>query len=142
MNRTTLLRESNLFAAAANGVDRTHRWVTRIFATLRSIVTGRVSGKGLAGPISIARGAYSTAKSGWGDFFLFLGMISMNLAVLNVLPLPLLDGGQLAVHTIERIRGKPIPEKVLEGVQWAGLILLLALMAYVLKNDIVNLTRS
>ena len=66
-------------------------------------------------------------------------MISMNLAVLNVLPIPLLDGGQLAVYTIERVRGRPIPERVLAGVQWAGLALLLALMVYVIKNDILNL---
>ncbi len=136
------VKEPNLFAAAGLGLDRTGRWIARIFGTLRSVVTGRVSGRGLAGPIVIAQQTYKSAKSSWGDFLLFLGMISMNLAVLNVLPVPLLDGGQLAVHTIERIRGRPISERVLGGVQWTGLILLLALMAYVLKNDIANLMRS
>jgi regulator of sigma E protease len=66
----------------------------------------------------------------------------MNLAVINVLPVPLLDGGQLAVHTIEKIRGRPLPDRVLAGVQWAGLAMLLLLMGYVIRNDIVNLMRS
>ena len=137
--RTRLVKEPNLVAAMGLGLNRTHRWVMRIFDTLRSIVTGRVSGTKLSGPIGIAMGTYSQAKSSWGDFLLFLGMISMNLAVLNVLPIPLLDGGQLAVVTIEKVRGKPLPERVLASVQWTGLVLLLALMVYVIKNDIVNL---
>lgn len=135
------IRETNLVGAMGLGLDRTHRWVMRIFSTISSIFSGRVSGKKLSGPLMIARGTYEQAKQSWGDLLLFLGMISMNLAVLNVLPLPLLDGGQLTVHTIERIRGKPIPERVLEGVQWAGLVLLLSLMVYVIKNDIVTLMR-
>jgi regulator of sigma E protease len=142
LGMTQLVREPNLFGAMSLGLDRTHRWIDRIFETLGSLVTGRVSGSKLMGPITIARGTYSQAKSSWGDFLLFLGMISMNLAVLNVLPVPLLDGGQLAVHTIERIRGRPLPERVLAGVQWAGLAMLLLLMAYVIRNDIVNLMRS
>jgi regulator of sigma E protease len=140
--RTTLVREPNLFAAMSLGLDRTHRWISRIFDTLGSIATGRLSGSKLSGPIEIARGSYATAKSSWGDFLLFLGMISMNLAVINVLPVPLLDGGQLAVHTIEKIRGRPLPDRVLAGVQWAGLAMLLLLMGYVIRNDIVNLMRS
>jgi regulator of sigma E protease len=142
MSLTKVVQEPNVFAAMALGLDRTHRWISRIFETLGSIVTGRVSGSKLSGPIMIAKGTYSQAKQSWGDFFLFLGMISMNLAVLNVLPVPLLDGGQLAVHTIEKLRGKPLPERVLAGVQWAGLAMLLLLMVYVIRNDIVNLMRS
>jgi regulator of sigma E protease len=139
---TVLVREPNVFAAMSLGLDRTHRWISRIVDTLGSIVRGRLSGSKLAGPIGIAKGTYSTAKSSWGDFLLFLGMISMNLAVINVLPVPLLDGGQLAIHTIEKIRGRPLPDSVLNGVQWAGLVILLGLMAYVIRNDIVNLMRS
>ncbi len=125
--------------AVALGVGRTHRWVMRIFATLRSLVTGEISGKLLQGPIGIARTGYSTAKSGTSTFFLFLGIISMNLAVLNVLPIPLLDGGQLAVITAEKIRGRALPESLLAGIQWTGLIVLLGFMAFVIFNDIRNL---
>ena len=135
--RTEVFREPNVFAAAALGADRTVRWVVRIADTLGSILSGHLSGSKLSGPIGIARVTFSAAKSSWGDFLMFLGMISMNLAFLNVLPLPLLDGGQLAVHTVEKLRGRPIPERVLEGVMWAGIVLLLALLVYVTRNDIV-----
>jgi len=121
--------------------DRTQRWIVRIFRTVQSLFSGGVSAKKLAGPIGISRSAYHSAKSSWSELLMFLGMLSMNLAVLNVLPLPLLDGGQLAVHTIERVRGRPIPERVLEVVMWAGLILLLGFVVYVSKNDILSLMR-
>ena len=137
-----VFRESNPVAAVALAADRTLRWTNRIFGTLGSLFTGRVGADKLSGPLAISTETYSSAKTSWGKFLLFLGMISMNLAVLNVLPVPLLDGGQLAVHTIERIRRKPIPEKVLEGVMWAGLVLLLGLVVYVTKNDILHLMRN
>lgn len=139
---TREFREEDPVAAVALAADRTVRWVERIFRTLGSVVTGGISASKLSGPIMIARMSYESAKNSLGDLFVFLGMISMNLAVLNVLPLPLLDGGQLAVHTIEKVRGRPIPEKVLEGVQWAGLVLLLGLMVYVIRNDILFLMRT
>jgi regulator of sigma E protease len=139
---TKVFREANPFAAAALAADRTVRWVDRIFSTLGSLFSGGLGADKLSGPLGISTQTYSSAKSSWADFLLFLGMISMNLAVLNVLPVPLLDGGQLAVHTIERIRRKPIPEKVLEGVMWAGLVLLLGLVVYVTRNDIVHLMRN
>lgn len=133
---TEEVQEENVFAAAALGVERTHRWVMRILTTLRSLISGDVSATNLQGPIAIARMTYATADTGWPALFIFLGMISMNLAVLNVLPVPLLDGGQLALITAEKIRGRPLPERVLEGIQWSGLILLLSFMAFVIVNDI------
>ncbi len=142
VSKTRVFRADGPFDAMSLAADRTGRWVGRIWGTLKSIFTGRLSGSKLAGPIGISKMTYASAKSSWGDLFLFLGMISMNLAFLNVLPLPLLDGGQLAVHTIERIRRKPIPERALEGVMWAGLVLLLALLVYVSRNDILALMQS
>ncbi|MCE9637644.1 MAG: site-2 protease family protein [Planctomycetes bacterium] len=130
------VREENVLRAAGLGLDRTHRWVMRILSTLRSLVTGGVSAKQLQGPIALAKSTYETADMGWPYLFLFLGMISMNLAVLNVLPVPLLDGGQLALITIEKVRGRPLPDRVLEVVQWTGLVLLLSFMLFVVVNDL------
>ncbi len=138
---TRTFRASGLGEAASLAAERTARWIERIFHTLGSVFTdGATAGK-LSGPLGISRGAYQTAKSSLGEFLMFLAMLSMNLAVLNVLPLPLLDGGQLAVHTIERIRRRPIPEKVLETVMWTGLILLVGFVVFVTKNDILNMMR-
>lgn len=136
---TVTLRETNVVAAFALGLERTHRWVMRILGTLESLVTGRVSAKKLQGPIAIARATYDTADEGFAKLALFLGMISMNLAVLNVMPIPVLDGGQLALATIERVRGRPLPDRVVEVVQWTGLIAMLALMVLVVTNDLRNL---
>jgi len=138
---TRLVRADGFVDAVALAGERTTRWVGRIFRTVASIFGGGVSARKLAGPVGISSVAYQTAKSSVGEFLMFLGMLSMNLAVLNVVPLPLLDGGQLAVHTIERIRRRPIPERVLETVMWTGLILLLGFIVYVTKNDILNLMR-
>jgi regulator of sigma E protease len=139
---TYVFREPNPIAALGLAADRTVRWAQRIVGTLASVFSGGVGADKLSGPVMISKMTYTQAKSSWGSFFLFLGMISMNLAVLNVLPVPLLDGGQLAVHTIERIRKKPIPEVVLERVMWAGLVLLLGLVVYVTRNDIIHLMRN
>jgi regulator of sigma E protease len=137
-----VFREPNPLAAVGLAADRTARWTERIFGTLTSLFSGGVGADKLSGPVAISNMTYKSAKSSWGQFLLFLGMISMNLAVLNLLPVPLLDGGQLAVHTIERIRRKPIPERVLERVMWVGLVLLLGLVVYVTRNDIVHLMRN
>jgi len=137
-SQMTLIRETNMVAAIGLGLDRTHRWVMRIFSTLGSIFTGGVSPTKLSGPLAIAKISYDTAESGTAQFVLFLGMISINLAVLNILPIPLLDGGQLAVITAEKVYGKELPEPLLAGLQWTGLVLLLGLMVFVIANDIVN----
>lgn len=136
--RSETVREESLLGAVALGIDRTHRTMMHIAMTLRSLVTGSVSPKKLSGPLAIAQISYRKSKEGLAPFFLFLGIISMNLAVLNVLPVPLLDGGQLALITIEKVRGKPLPERVLGAVQWTGLLLLLSFMAFVIVNDIRN----
>ena len=111
----------------------------RIFGTLGSLVTGRVSPKHLQGPIKIAQSTYDSANEGFGELALLLGIISMNLAVLNLLPIPALDGGQLAVATVERGLGRPIPGRLLLGIQVSGYLTLLAFMVFVVVNDLRNL---
>ncbi len=133
------VREEHPLDAALLGLERTDRWVKRILHTLGSLVTGRVSATNLAGPVAIAQMTYRTAESGLPQLLLFLGMISMNLAVMNLLPIPVLDGGQILMVTAERVRGRPLPERVQVGFQYAGLILLLALMVFVVANDIRRL---
>ncbi len=136
---THVVHETDVVAAVALGMQRTHRWVSRILGTLGSLLTGKVSATNLSGPVAIAQHTYKQAETGLGQFLLFLGFISMNLAVLNLLPIPMLDGGQLAMITAEKIRWRPLPETVQAGLQWAGLILLLGLMVFVVANDIRKL---
>lgn len=133
------LREDDVLSAAALGLERSHRWVMRIFGSLRSLVTGSISPKNLQGPIRLTKATYDEAGTGFTDLLLLLGILSMNLAVLNVLPIPLLDGGQLVRFTLIRIRGKPLPEAFDNGFQWAGLIVLASFLLFVIVNDLRQL---
>lgn len=121
------------------GMDRTHRWVMRIMGTLRSLFSGDLGAQHLQGPIGIARAGSTTAKSGASAFLVFLGVISMNLAVLNLLPIPLLDGGQILMITITRLRGRPLPDAVAYWAALGSFVLLIGFMLFVTFNDIRNL---
>ena len=90
---------------------------------------------GVAGPIEIFRQAGNAAKQGIPELLLFLTMLSANLAVLNFLPIPLLDGGHMVFLLYEGIRGKPASEKVIIAFTYAGLVFLLSLMLFVLALD-------
>ncbi|MBI3189882.1 MAG: site-2 protease family protein, partial [Ignavibacteriales bacterium] len=90
------------------------------------------------GPIRIAQMATQSAEYGLGSFLTFMAMLSVSLAVLNILPIPALDGGHLALMIYEKITRREIPLKVKLGIQKAGFVLLLAFMAFVIYNDIAS----
>ncbi|MAG56886.1 MAG: RIP metalloprotease RseP, partial [Planctomycetes bacterium] len=117
----------------------TQRIVIRIVQTLRSIFRGRVSAKNLGGIITIFRASKATTKIGFMRGLLFLAMVSINLAILNILPIPVLDGGWLVFLIIEKIKGSPVSEGTMAYFQWAGLIFVLGLMVFVTWNDVVRL---
>lgn len=103
------------------------------------LVTGIVSLDNLSGPISIAKGAGSTASYGLVYFLGFLGLVSINLGVINLFPLPVLDGGHLMFFVVEALRGKPVPEKIQEYAFKFGAAVLVCLMGIALFNDFVRL---
>jgi regulator of sigma E protease len=103
------------------------------------MVMGEVSLKNLSGPISIADYAGQSAQMGFGPYLDFLALISISLGVLNLLPIPLLDGGHLLYYTVELIKGSPVSEKIWEAGQNIGIALLATMMAFALYNDISRL---
>lgn len=103
------------------------------------MVTGQVSVKNLSGPITIADYAGQSAQMGLGAFIGFLALISISLGVLNLMPIPLLDGGHLLYYTVELVKGSPVSERVWEIGQNIGIALLVTLMAFALYNDISRL---
>ncbi len=103
------------------------------------MLTGDVSWKNLSGPISIAQYAGKSAQVGWLAYLNYLALISISLGVLNLLPVPVLDGGQLMYHIAEVIKGSPVSERAMEIGQQVGLTLLLGLTAFAFYNDIHRL---
>lgn len=93
----------------------------------------------LGGPLMIFDIAKKSAEAGFIDFFLFMALISVNLGILNLLPVPVLDGGHLLFFTIEKLRGKPLNEKTISVLQRIGIFILITLMIIAFRNDIMRL---
>lgn len=107
-----------------------------ILMNIKSIFSGRVAAKNLGGIIAIAQVSYTFAEQGLAKILFFLAILSLNLAVLNILPIPILDGGHLVFLAVEKIKGGPVSDKILVLANWVGLIMILALMVFVTFNDI------
>jgi regulator of sigma E protease len=103
------------------------------------MIAGRVSPRTLGGPIAIAQMAGDTAREGNLPDVLLMAILSVNLGVLNLLPIPILDGGHILFFLLEAVRGKPVSLKHREVAQQIGLVLLLLLMAFVFYNDIARI---
>ncbi len=129
-------REAESIAeAVALGTEETVNSLLIIFRTINKLGTGQVSPKGLTGPVGIVQRAYYSVVEGPGQFLLFLCLISANLAVINFLPIPVLDGGHMVFLAYEGVRGKPPSEGVFVGLSYLGLALILLLMIWVVGLD-------
>ncbi len=106
---------------------------------LGKMLLGEVSWRNLSGPVTIADFAGQSAQMGWVSYLTFLALISISLGVLNLLPIPLLDGGHLMYYAIEIIKGRPVSERAMELGQRVGLALLLIMMAFAFYNDLNRL---
>lgn len=139
--KTVPIRAESLGQAVRLGSEEATTALTMVFQFLRKI--GRqVSVRAMAGPVSIARFAYDNATRGPGEFLLFLTLISANLAVINFLPIPVLDGGHMVFLIYEGVRGKPPSEKIHVGLSYLGLLFLVCLMLYVFGLDLKLIPRG
>jgi regulator of sigma E protease len=137
--RATVEKQANFVDAIVIGWEQSIRMVQQVYQTLRGLLARRISADNVGGPVMIARISYMTAQEGMGKLLYFLGMLSMNLAVVNLLPIPVLDGAHLVYLGIEKVKGSPVSPKVIGMLQWAGLVLLLGVMLLVTFNDIARL---
>lgn len=131
-------RASSFGEAVTVGVQGSWKFLVDAWDTVKSILLGQVSGRNVGGIISIGRLSYSWAELGLTKLLFFLCMLSMNLAFLNVLPIPILDGGHLMFLLIEKLKGSPVSERVFGYSQMVGMVLILSLMIYVTYNDLVR----
>ncbi|MBA5763358.1 sigma E protease regulator RseP [Vibrio sp. 404] len=128
-----------VFESISKAVDKTGQVIELTITMLKKLIVGDVGLNNLSGPITIAKGAGTTADYGLVYFLGFLALISVNLGIINLVPLPMLDGGHLLFFAVEAIIRRPVPEKVQEmGYRFGGAILF-ALMAVAIFNDFARL---
>ncbi len=127
------------FEAGVKAVNET--WNKSVFTLVMmgKMLTGEVSWKNLSGPVTIADYAGQSARLGLGYYLKFMALVSISLGVLNLMPIPVLDGGHLLYHAIEVVRRRPLSQRAMELSQQFGLAILLTLMAFAFFNDINRL---
>lgn len=128
-----------LFGGAIEGVRHTWRMSSMTLLSIKKMLFGEMSAKNLSGPISIAKVAGASAESGLRSFLNFMAYLSISLGVLNLLPVPVLDGGHLLFYVIEWVRGKPLSERIQALGMQVGIALVLSLMIFAVFNDIARL---
>jgi regulator of sigma E protease len=131
-----LVQAGSVGAALSKGLSKTGEDLSVVYRFLQKVTSNQISPRLLGGPIEIAKQAGKSAEEGLGRLLLFLTMLSANLAVINFLPVPVLDGGHMVFLLYELVRGKPPSEKVVEGLSYLGLLLLLSLMLFVFGLDL------
>jgi regulator of sigma E protease len=110
-----------------------------ILRTVRGLLTRRIDSREVGGPILIGQLAAQSAQVGLGALLAFMALISVNLAVVNLLPIPVLDGGAFLMLSVEAVIRRPIPVRLREAVQMVGLVLIVLLMVLAFSNDIGRL---
>jgi regulator of sigma E protease len=121
------------------GAERTWEVSSLTLRTLGAMLVGQASLTNLSGPLTIADVAGQTAERGLTHYLAFLALVSVSLGVLNLLPLPMLDGGHLMYHAFEAVTGRPVPDEWLERLQRGGLVVLGIMMSVALYNDVARL---
>ncbi len=135
----SIIRASSPAAAVLYGARATWHWTELTLVVLGKVVTGEMSRKTIGGPITIAQVSGEAAEQGASSVLFLIAILSINLGVLNLLPIPILDGGHLLFFAIEGILRKPLGERQRELAQQAGLLLLICIMVFVFWNDIERL---
>lgn len=125
--------------ALAEGARRTWEVSALTLRMIGRMVVGEASVRNLSGPLTIADFAGQSVQRGWSHYIAFLALVSVSLGILNLLPLPMLDGGHLMYYLFEAVTGRPVPDEWLQRLQRGGIAVLLLLMSVALFNDVARL---
>ena len=131
--------KASLIEAFFAGISQTWMYIYLTMMGIIKIIQQVVPASELGGPILIAQMAGQQMQAGWVNLFFFMGLVSVNLGILNLFPIPILDGGHLVFFSLEAIRKKPLEKKTMEKFQQFGLLLLGSLMIFVFYNDIARI---
>ncbi|MFO7885706.1 MAG: RIP metalloprotease RseP [Desulfobacteraceae bacterium] len=132
----------NPFQALYEGCRKTWEIVELTILSVVKMISGAVSSENMGGPIMIAQMAGEQAEAGMANFAFFIAMLSINLGIINLFPVPVLDGGHLLFFTIEAVRGRAASRKFREKANQFGMALLVALMVFVFYNDIIRIVKG
>lgn len=138
LTHNTVLQKYQIGKAVTMGINETIGLVKLTFQLIWKLVIGEESAKGLGGPIGIFYSSYLSQKEGLSKFLWLLALFSINLAILNLVPIPILDGGGVLFCLIEKIKGSPVNIKIQVIAQYVGLFLILSLAVFATYNDIIN----
>ncbi|WP_392558386.1 RIP metalloprotease RseP [Orbus mooreae] len=136
----TIVKQYGIVGAFVKGLDQTKLTIISVVRSFYQLATGVISLKNLSGPVSIAKGAGQTASYGFVPYLFFLAFISISLGVINLVPLPMLDGGHLVFLLIEKIKGSPLSREIQEACYRLGFVLLMIIMGIAFFNDFVRLS--
>ena len=135
----TSVRKYGFVEGVEKGLAAGGKMTVQLFVVLKGLVTGQYSLKTLGGPIMIAKEAGRAASSGVADTLLLVAFLSLQLGIINLFPMPVLDGGHILFFCIEAVKGKPLSERFMVVAQQIGIALLITLMVLVTYNDILKL---
>jgi len=133
------VQKLNIFQSAAYGVSQAWQVAELTVLAIGKIIAGTLSAKNLGGPIMIAQLAGQQAEAGIINFIFFIALLSVNLGIINLLPIPVLDGGHLLFFLIEAVTRRPLNHKMREVAQQVGIFVLILLMIFVFYNDIARI---
>jgi regulator of sigma E protease len=128
--------KAHLMRSFRLGARKSYQWAYRVYGSLRSLIFHDVSIGNVNSFLAIGYMAYAAARTGLGELLYFLGVLNINLGIMNLLPVPVLDGGHLMFAVIEKVRGKPVNEKIRNFAGYVGLALIIGLLVVAFWNDI------
>jgi regulator of sigma E protease len=134
-----ILQSENPLLAPVDGLRATWGWTELTVVGIAKMITREISPDNIGGPLTIAKISGDAATQGVSNYLFLIAILSVNLGVLNLLPIPILDGGHLAFFTLEAVMRRPVSIRAREVAQQIGLFLLICLMLYAFRNDILNL---
>ena len=135
-------RPAKFHEAVANAGGNLYGYTKLVLVSVYRLITGKESMKNIGGPVIIAKLAGESARHGWGALVGFMALLSLNLGILNLLPLPVLDGGHMIFLGIEGIMRRPIPVKLKLIIQQVGMFLIFGLMLFVIYNDMLKILKK